>query len=88
MGAWNFMVDMGQYATLSEHKDLIEKLTKRIEILEDWIRYYEQRGRPQETCRTSGTEGDKTYPQDETGQGIRPRTCIEEPAQVPQDKPV
>lgn len=88
MGAWNFMVDMGQYATLSEHKDLIEKLTKRIEILEDWIRYYEQRGRPQETWREGQPETNQTRPQDENGQGIRTGTCIEEPAQVSQDKPV
>lgn len=37
MGAWNFMVDMGQYATLSEHQERIEELEKKIEIMAEWI---------------------------------------------------
>lgn len=39
MGAWNFMVDMGQYATLSEHEERIAELEKKIEILHEWTEY-------------------------------------------------
>jgi len=42
MSAWGFMMDMSHSVKLSEHEEVIEKLTKRIEILEEWIRYYEK----------------------------------------------
>lgn len=42
MSAWGFMMDMSHSAQLSEQQEEIEKLTKRVEILEEWIRYYEK----------------------------------------------
>lgn len=88
MGMLNWIWDISQDSSISRHNDEIEQLTKRVQILEDWIRYYEQRGRPQETWREGQPETNQTRPQDENGQGIRTGTCIEEPAQVSQDKPV
>lgn len=39
MGVWNFMVDMGQSAKLSEHDDEIADLKEKVEILKDWVDY-------------------------------------------------
>ena len=42
MSAWGFIMDMDHSARLSEQQEEIEKLTKRVQILEEWIRYYEK----------------------------------------------
>lgn len=34
------MVDMGQYATLSEHEQRIKELEEKIEILHEWVQYF------------------------------------------------
>ena len=57
MSVFNWIWDFGQDSEINE-------LTKRVEILEEWIRYYEQRGRPQETLRESGPETNQTGQQD------------------------
>lgn len=43
MGVWNFMVDMGQYATLSEHGEEIKKLKEDMETARAWIEYLTQK---------------------------------------------
>ena len=62
MSLFNWIWDFGQDSKIDE-------LTKRVEILEDWIRYYE-RNRQEETWRESPTKRDQTGPQNETGQAI------------------
>jgi hypothetical protein len=57
MSVFNWIWDFGQDSK-------IDKLTERVEILEEWIRYYEQRGRPQETLRESGPKTNQTGQQD------------------------
>jgi peptidoglycan hydrolase CwlO-like protein len=39
MGAWNFMVDMGQYARLSEHDEEIDKLKEDMKTAKLWVDY-------------------------------------------------
>lgn len=70
MGVLNFIVDMGQSSQLSRHEEEIEKLTKRIEILEEWIRYYERTGQNQ-TCRENRSEADQIGQEGQVGKGIR-----------------
>jgi cob(I)alamin adenosyltransferase len=42
MSMWNWFFDLGQESRLSEHDKKIKQLEERIEILEGWIRYYEE----------------------------------------------
>jgi chaperonin cofactor prefoldin len=39
MGMYDFMINMSQEGRLSHHEDEIEKLKKRVQNLEDWVRY-------------------------------------------------
>lgn len=39
MSLFNWMWDLGQDSQINEQADKIDELTKRVEILEDWIRH-------------------------------------------------
>lgn len=39
MGAYDFIINMSQEGRLGHHEDEIEKLQKRVQNLEDWVRY-------------------------------------------------
>ena len=41
MSLFNWMWDFGQDSKISDQEEKLEKLQKRVEVLEDWIRYYE-----------------------------------------------
>ena len=64
MSLFNWMWDFGQDSK-------IEELTHRIEILEEWIRYYE-RTRQDQTCGENRSERDQTGQESEVGQRFWP----------------
>ena len=64
MSLFNWIWDFGQDSKIDE-------LTKRVEILEDWIRYYE-RNRQVETFGENRSERDQTGQESEIGQRFRP----------------
>ena len=43
MGAWNFIVDMGQAADLARHEETIDILKTKVVILEQWVVYLNKR---------------------------------------------
>lgn len=41
MSLFNWMIDLDQQSNLSRQDEQIKELRERIEVLEGWIRYYE-----------------------------------------------
>jgi CII-binding regulator of phage lambda lysogenization HflD len=42
MSMWNWFFDLSQESRLNKHDDKMKQLEERIEVLEGWIRYYEE----------------------------------------------